>query len=453
MARRIFQPGARVLTTFVVLGLAANVDGIRQNASGSNLQPGISTAADTIVPVMWDTVYSGADWDWQFGLKVANNGNAGNRGDGLVNMDFVNTGLECDSAYDVYLYDLTPVLMTDIDHYSWNPYWTEEAAQPFNFTPVSDGLQAKHISGSVYDEFRTGKFVSGDSTIALVKYWYAPKADVSYIIERIDIWSNDGAVHPGVRIGEWIDWNVPSDTGTNNRGGWVTNPGSVDYVWQQGLEYDPGIGCHDNDRRLAVSGLLGYYTQAEYDTDQTINHTGMYGGAVLLKSDLFEPSSDLLIPDSVWTCLNRAGLSANNADAADQGCLLSFGSFDIGTDPLIIWVAHATVYDGDLTTLQTIIDQAETWYLANRYFGPGPTICCGRYTGGYTGNTDCDTGGKMGLADVTRLIDRVYLSKTALCCEANGNVDGDVDGKLNLGDVTKLIDHIYLSKEPTALCP
>ena len=79
--------------------------------------------------------------------------------------------------------------------------------------------------------------------------------------------------------------------------------------------------------------------------------------------------------------------------------------------------------------------------------------CCGIFTGGFTGNTDCDSQGKMALADITKLIDRVYLSKTPLCCEENGNVDGDTEGKMGLSDITKLIDHVYLSKQPTATCP
>lgn len=85
--------------------------------------------------------------------------------------------------------------------------------------------------------------------------------------------------------------------------------------------------------------------------------------------------------------------------------------------------------------------------------GIGDACCCGYYTSGVTGNTDCDAEGKMALSDVTRLIDRVYLSKNPLCCEANGNVDGDTEGKMALADITKLIDHIYLSKQPTATCP
>jgi hypothetical protein len=85
--------------------------------------------------------------------------------------------------------------------------------------------------------------------------------------------------------------------------------------------------------------------------------------------------------------------------------------------------------------------------------GIGDACCCGHYTSGVTGNTDCDAEGKMALSDITRLIDRVYLSKNPLCCESNGNTDGDPEGKMALADITKLIDHVYLSKQPTATCP
>jgi len=78
--------------------------------------------------------------------------------------------------------------------------------------------------------------------------------------------------------------------------------------------------------------------------------------------------------------------------------------------------------------------------------------CCGEFTGGQTGNTDCSDDGKRNLADITRLIDRVYISKVELCCEENGNVDGDIDDKLNLADITSLIDHVYISKAETAAC-
>jgi len=74
------------------------------------------------------------------------------------------------------------------------------------------------------------------------------------------------------------------------------------------------------------------------------------------------------------------------------------------------------------------------------------------YNFGQTGNTDCSEDGKINLADIAKLIDRVYLTKTLLCCEANGNVDGDSQGVMNLSDITRLIDHVYISKAETAIC-
>ena len=105
-------------------------------------------------------------------------------------------------------------------------------------------------------------------------------------------------------------------------------------------------------------------------------------------------------------------------------------------------------YDGAMDIVACNFEESKIYVFLN-----GHPPCCGLYTGGFTGNTDCDTEGKMALSDVTRLIDRIYLSKNPLCCEANGNVDGDVDSKMSLSDVTLLIDHIYLTKQPTAACP
>jgi hypothetical protein len=78
--------------------------------------------------------------------------------------------------------------------------------------------------------------------------------------------------------------------------------------------------------------------------------------------------------------------------------------------------------------------------------------CCGIYTAGYTGNTNCSADGKLTLSDISHLIDRVYISKAPLCCEANGNTNGSEDDKITLSDITQLIDRVYISKEHTAAC-
>jgi hypothetical protein len=108
------------------------------------------------------------------------------------------------------------------------------------------------------------------------------------------------------------------------------------------------------------------------------------------------------------------------------------------------------------------VGQTATGYGSSTNFGlshgfwqeHGTSDCCGIYTSGYTGNCNCDTYGKRNLADITKLIDRVYVTPDVpLCCEPNGNTNGDPAGTLNLADITGLIDYVYVSHAQTAPCP
>ena len=121
-------------------------------------------------------------------------------------------------------------------------------------------------------------------------------------------------------------------------------------------------------------------------------------------------------------------------------------SFATGGGPISVAAAAAT-------------GSGNLWLASADYFGNTVTIlktstptCCGAFTEGFTGNIDCDSEGKRNLADISLLIDRIYMSKTPLCCEDNGNVDGDEQASMNLADITSLINHIYLSKAPTSAC-
>ena len=85
--------------------------------------------------------------------------------------------------------------------------------------------------------------------------------------------------------------------------------------------------------------------------------------------------------------------------------------------------------------------------------GVGDQCCCGHFTGGYTGNTNCSDDGVRGLADISRLIDYVFISKADLCCRPSGNTNGDVEGNITLADITRLIDNVFISKLETGDCP
>ncbi len=85
-------------------------------------------------------------------------------------------------------------------------------------------------------------------------------------------------------------------------------------------------------------------------------------------------------------------------------------------------------------------------------FGDACDGCCGLYTGGITGNANCSEDGKLTLSDITRLIDRVYISNELLCCEATGNTNGSSDCKITLSDITVLIDAVYISNADPSDC-
>jgi len=78
-------------------------------------------------------------------------------------------------------------------------------------------------------------------------------------------------------------------------------------------------------------------------------------------------------------------------------------------------------------------------------------ICCQPFT--FTGNIDCDPLEVVDIADLTVLIDHLFISLQPLCCEKAGNIDGDLGQVVDIADLTFLIDHLFISLVSTAHCP
>jgi len=71
---------------------------------------------------------------------------------------------------------------------------------------------------------------------------------------------------------------------------------------------------------------------------------------------------------------------------------------------------------------------------------------------GMTGDANCSGDPEPDIADITRLIDFLYLSHTPLCCleEADANGSGGIP---DISDITTLIDYLYLGTAALAPCP
>lgn len=71
---------------------------------------------------------------------------------------------------------------------------------------------------------------------------------------------------------------------------------------------------------------------------------------------------------------------------------------------------------------------------------------------GATGNVDCDPSEGTDIADLSSLIDYLYITFTPLCCDKEANTDGSPDGNIDIADLSALIDYLYISFTPTSGC-
>ena len=71
---------------------------------------------------------------------------------------------------------------------------------------------------------------------------------------------------------------------------------------------------------------------------------------------------------------------------------------------------------------------------------------------GLAGNIDDDPADIVDIADLTFLIDHLFINFPPLACPEEGNVDGDPAGIVDIADLTFLIDHLFINFPPTAGC-
>ncbi len=134
---------------------------------------------------------------------------------------------------------------------------------------------------------------------------------------------------------------------------------------------------------------------------------------------------------SFSTLIGGSGFDASYAVAVNSaGCVFISGNTESTDFPLV------SPYDN--TRSSTDIFAAKICNLS----------CCA----GLSGNVDCDGADVTDIADLSALIDNLYISFSPLCCKAEANCDGSLDGAVDIADLSALIDYLYVSFTPTAVC-
>ncbi len=387
-------------------------------------------------------------------LSVNNAGNYGNSGDNRINLDFVTNGADCDSTATVYLYDASPIILqvngsdTTVASSIFDNSWLS----PNGFKPQGGDVNGVEAS---YNWYTTGMFVSPDTTIALEQTFYAPTAaGANYIIKKLKVWSYDGLAHTGLRIGDAIDWDIPSDSGGWNYAGFDA---SRNLIYQIGAEFDQddtlpdgsvnplGDDCVDADRRFGGMAYLGSFLNGS-------EHIGIPYSAYTARNDSFIFPQGNFLAGELWKNMDATGYSID-AKVEDQHMVMCYDpGLNLGaTDTLEYWVALVTVQSGTSRDIETAADNARSFAGTLPFPFPDPGCCIGD-RGNVDGGPDDGTfPGSMNIGDLVYMVAYMFQGGPAPPCleEADCNGDGDID----IADLVCMVSFMFQFGLPPLPCP
>lgn len=406
--------------------------------------------ADTLVGLKWDTVTTGCTR-----LIVSNNGDVGRLGAGTLNMDYVALGGECVSTASTYAYDGGPIVIrkSGANYIYSNALFQGDFVTEQSFKPAAIGSGASSIAGPGYDGFYTGTFVNKDTTVGVRRTYYAPTGvDTCNFVVQKSVFFGVGGAKTNVTVGEVVDWDIPTYTGSNNDGRVLS---SKKVVYQQGLDTST-TRCQKHNRRFGSISFLGMYTPTEFAGNSCANDVNYYGAYTMLNDTLFKYDTLTNSQEGsyFWNQMSAlSGLSTPPSQAKDLHMVMTYKHNIASLDSLTVFTALVSVKDGDTTALKAGLDKARKWYFGHVRGCPAGNCCTDLSIDGRTGNIDGDPGLGVDISDLSALIDYLYISFTPPPCLLSANTDGDGSGGVDISDLSALIDYLYISFTPPALCP
>ncbi len=380
--------------------------------------------------VQWDTISTSC-----LNLVVGNNGNFGKSGEAGYTMDYSLHG-DCDPNATVYIYDGSP-LLNYYDGSAWVAYYSQYFNQPFVLVTDRNWPVPTQTTAD-YDVYESGTFVTPDSRLAIEKKWWAPKNSDScqFIIQRMRIYSYDGADHAAVSICEAIDWDLPND----NSPSYPTNLGGYDaanrMLYVQGFEFD-GTGCQPNDNRYGAMAMMAYYINDSTTIDSS---QAPWSGYIVDNETYIFPSTGW-DAQTVDNLIQTAGYGVKGNQADLSMIMTYFYQADVNaSDTFNIFTVITTVENGTgpasadkaLDDLTANIARAKRW-TSNHIIplGSGGAFVCG----------DANGDGQVNVADAVYLINYVFKGGPAPDPICVGNANGD--GQCNIGDAVYLINYVF----------
>ena len=399
---------------------------------------------DTIIAPKWDTIYvtSATKASNRKGLTVANNGGFGNAGDGKVNLDFAGWN-DCDTNATVYLYD-GGVLVGSGAGADTNMYFTmfqTDWLLETGLVPIKGPIATKKKTCATqnFNLYYTGRFTTADTNITMEKTWYAPimpttgSNDSAWHIQCLKVYNTSGASISGAVIGEAADFDIPSDTGSDNASGF--NP-TKNLIYQQGAEFDDSNECQNNDLRFGAVRYLGGSKKTGAAAAVSIPSPS---GAYTKENSIDIYPTGTFVEGDIFTNMQATGFAVTDS-VTDLHTVMTFRKNEtIGTtDTLRFYTAWLSVRNGDTTALFAMADKALAWYTAKSISGLNDTLCVG---GCCVKEGDFNHNNTVNVVDLTAMVARLFQGGPAASCLQEADVDDN--NSFNVVDLTKLVAFLF----------
>lgn len=396
---------------------------------GRVLRPSAHTKQVSSRAVTLDTISTACT-----GLVVRSDGNAGNDTNdldsGLVHLDFFG-GLDCEitTPFRTYLFGSTPFVAyldgsdTLLNYSIYGDAGV--AGIPHRFLDPEAGNPTVPTQSLLdFEVYRSGTFMSRDSSVGIECIWYAPTHPDScrFVVQNIKFYSYNDSLRSGLLLGVFSDWDVPSDSQVDNRGYWLPDRKAQMY---RGVDYTSGpTGCSANSGRFAATVYLGRSTCNSCGIDssgmpfaaQTVDYRTMI-------FPQFEISRALM-----WPLISTSAYGSIS-DSSDLLSAMTFGPpYTLNpNDTFDVYIAYCVSIATDSAAFMQVVDASRSWFWSHiaSIFVPG----------------DPDGSGIVTISDAVYLINYIFGGGGAPFPLGSG--DANCDESVTISDAVYLINYIF----------
>jgi hypothetical protein len=286
--------------------------------------------------------------------------------------------------------------------------------------------------------YAKAEFVTADSLIGFTSEYYAPSdPDTCEFVVCIQTFAALKSGLTGIFIGDFFDFDVPSDSGSNNGSGFDV---AKQLIYQFGGEY----GQDDSTEAFCAQESDARYAGVYVDTSTVVkNMMTVDNGTYVYTTTSPWGVEAPLPPGPTYELMKLDGFSTWSSTApeslyTDLSTLITFGQYDLAIgSPVKVIKVFITTKDYYAGFWDDIYDKSQEWIA-----GHGIRSCC--QTPG-----DANDDGVVNVGDAVYVINYVFKGGPTPPCLQQADANGD--GVVNVGDAVYVINYVFKGG-PAPLC-